>query len=93
MKDGVRTNHYRIHERHSSGTSYEIDTGNRIDLNSNYFNITKKIINTTLKAIQILLLDAAIKFILTRVVLITTTIYRVGANANVNIQVDNGNLM
>ena len=33
-EDGIRTNHYRIYERHSSGTSYEIDTaGNRIDLN------------------------------------------------------------
>ena len=43
-EDGIRTNHYRIYERHSSGTSYEIDTaGNRIDLNmASYFNITNK---------------------------------------------------
>ena len=42
-EDGIRTNHYRIYERHSSGTSYEIDTdGNRIDLNmASYFNITQ----------------------------------------------------
>ena len=32
-EDGNRTNHYRIHERHTSGTSYEIDNGgNRTDI-------------------------------------------------------------
>ena len=42
--DGVRTNHYRIHERHSSGTSYEIDTaGNRIDLvTASHYIVTNK---------------------------------------------------
>ena len=43
-KDGVRTNHYRIHERHSSGTGYEIDTaGNRIDLvTASHYIVTNK---------------------------------------------------
>ena len=94
-KDGVRTNHYRIHERHSSGTGYEIDTaGNRIDLNTaSYFNITNKDNKHYIRGNSDVTIDGRHKVYINKSGIADNNYdIQVGPNANVNIQVDNGNL-
>ena len=94
-EDGIRTNHYRIHERHSSGTSYEIDTaGNRIDLNmASYFNITQKDNKHYIKGNSDITIDGRHKVFINKSGIADNNYdIQVGPNANVNIQVDNGNL-
>ena len=94
-EDGIRTNHYRIHERHSSGTSYEIDTaGNRIDLNmASYFNITQKDNKHFIKGDSDITIDGRHKVYINKSGTADNNYdIQVGPNANVNIQVDNGNL-
>ena len=94
-KDGVRTNHYRIHERHNSGTSYEIDIhGNRIDLNTaSYFNITNKDNKHYIKGNSDVTIDGRHKVYINKSGIADNNYdIQVGPNANVNIQVDNGNL-
>ena len=94
-EDGIRTNHYRIHERHSSGTSYEIDTaGNRIDLNmASYFNITQKDNRHYIKGNSDVTIDGRHKVFINKSGIADNNYdIQVGPNANVNIQVDNGNL-
>ena len=94
-KDGVRTNHYRIHERHSSGTSYEIDTaGNRIDINTaSYFNITNKDNKHYIRGNSDVTIDGRHKVYINKSGIADNNYdIQVGPNANVNIQVDNGNL-
>ena len=94
-KDGVRTNHYRIHERHSSGTGYEIDTaGNRIDLNTaSYFNITNADNKHYIKGNSDITIDGRHKVYINKSGTADNNYdIQVGPNANVNIQVDNGNL-
>ena len=94
-EDGIRTNHYRIHERHTSGTSYEIDTaGNRIDLNmASYFNITEKDNKHFIKGDSDITIDGRHKVYINKSGTADNNYdIQVGPNANVNIQVDNGNL-
>ena len=94
-KDGIRTNHYRIYERHSGGTSYEIDTaGNRIDLNmASYFNITNKDNKHYIKGNSDVTIDGRHKVYINKSGIENNNYdIQVGPNANVNIQVDNGNL-
>jgi len=94
-EDGIRTNHYRIYERHSSGTSYEIDTaGNRIDLNmASYFNITNKDNKHYIKGNSDVTIDGRHKVFINKSGTADNNYdIQVGPNANVNIQVDNGNL-
>ena len=94
-KDGIRTNHYRIYERHSGGTSYEIDTaGNRIDLNmASYFNITNKDNKHYIKGNSDVTIDGRHKVFINKSGTADNNYdIQVGPNANVNIQVDNGNL-
>ena len=94
-EDGIRTNHYRIYERHSSGTSYEIDTaGNRIDLNmASYFNITQKDNKHYIKGNSDVTIDGRHKVYINKSGTANNNYdIQVGPNANVNIQVDNGNL-
>ena len=94
-KDGVRTNHYRIHERHSSGTGYEIDTaGNRIDINTaSYFNITNKDNKHYIRGNSDVTIDGRHKVYINKSGIADNNYdIQVGPNANVNIQVDNGNL-
>ena len=93
--DGIRTNHYRIYERHSGGTSYEIDTaGNRIDLNmASYFNITQKDNKHYIKGNSDVTIDGRHKVFINKSGTADNNYdIQVGPNANVNIQVDNGNL-
>ena len=94
-ENGIRTNHYRIHERHTSGTSYEIDTaGNRIDLNmASYFNITEKDNKHFIKGDSDITIDGRHKVYINKSGTADNNYdIQVGPNANVNIQVDNGNL-
>jgi len=94
-KDGNRINHYRIHERHTSGTSYEIDTaGNRIDLNTaSYYNITNKDNKHYIKGNSDVTIDGRHKVYINKSGTADNNYdIQVGPNANVNIQVDNGNL-
>jgi len=94
-KDGIRTNHYRIYERHSGGTYYEIDTaGNRIDLNmASYFNITNKDNKHYIKGNSDVTIDGRHKVFINKSGTANNNYdIQVGPNANVNIQVDNGNL-
>ena len=94
-KDGVRTNHYRIHERHSSGTGYEIDTaGNRIAINTaSYFNITNKDNKHYIRGNSDVTIDGRHKVYINKSGIADNNYdIQVGPNANVNIQVDNGNL-
>ena len=94
-ENGIRTNHYRIHERHASGTSYEIDTaGNRIDLNmTSYFNITQKDNKHYIKGNSDVTIDGRHKVFINKSGIADNNYdIQVGPNANVNIQVDNGNL-
>ena len=94
-ENGNRTNHYRIHERHTSGTSYEIDTaGNRIDLNmASYFNITEKDNKHFIKGDSDITIDGRHKVYINKSGTADNNYdIQVGPNANVNIQVDNGNL-
>ena len=94
-EDGVRTNHYRIHERHTSGTSYEIDTaGNRIDLNmASYFNITQKDNKHFIKGDSDITIDGRHKLYINKTNAENNHYdIQVGANANINIQVDDGNV-
>ena len=94
-ENGIRTNHYRIHERHASGTSYEIDTaGNRIDLNmASYFNITEKDNKHFIKGDSDITIDGRHKVYINKSGTADNNYdIQVGPNANVNIQVDNGNL-
>ena len=94
-EDGIRTNHYRIYEQHASGTSYEIDTaGNRIDLNmASYFNITQKDNKHYIKGNSDVTIDGRHKVFINKSGIENNNYdIQVGPNANVNIQVDNGNL-
>ena len=94
-ENGNRINHYRIHERHTSGTSYEIDTaGNRIDLNmASYFNITEKDNKHFIKGDSDITIDGRHKVYINKSGTADNNYdIQVGPNANVNIQVDNGNL-
>ena len=94
-ENGIRINHYRIHERHTSGTSYEIDTaGNRIDLNmASYFNITQKDNKHFIKGDSDITIDGRHKVYINKSGTADNNYdIQVGPNANVNIQVDNGNL-
>ncbi len=94
-EDGIRTNHYRIYEQHSSGTSYEIDTaGNRIDLNkASYFNITDQDNKHYIKGNSDVTIDGRHKVYINKSGTADNNYdIQVGPNANVNIQVDNGNL-
>ena len=93
--DGVRTNHYRIHERHSSGTSYEIDTaGNRIDLvTASHYIVTNKDNKHYIQGNSDITINGRHKVYINKNGLEDNNYdIQIGPGANVNIQVDNGNL-
>jgi len=93
--DGVRTNHYRIHERHTSGTSYEIDSsGNKVDsVVGDHYNITDGKSQSLISGSKDLSIDGHYKLYINKSgTLFNNYDIQIGAGANINIQVDSGNV-
>jgi|MDTC01.1.fsa_nt_gb hypothetical protein len=94
-ENGIRTNFYRIHERHTSGTAYEIDNGgNKTNLivGDQFTNVKGKDQNfiegnsdTTINGRHKLFINKDGN---------SNNNYdiQIGPNANINIQVDKGNI-
>ena len=94
-ENGIRTNHYRIHERHTSGTSYEIDSsGNKVDsVVGDHYNITDGKSQSLISGSKDLSIDGHYKLYVNKSGS-TDNHYdiQIGAGANINIQVDSGNV-
>ena len=87
--------HTRIHERHQSGTSYEIDhQGNKTDLVvSNHYNITSGNSQSLISGSKDLSIDGHYKLYINKSgSLFNNYDIQIGAGANINIQVDSGNV-
>ena len=85
----------RIHERHQSGTSYEIDhQGNKTDLVvSNHYNITSGNSQSLISGSKDLSIDGHYKLYINKSgSLFNNYDIQIGAGANINIQVDSGNV-
>ena len=94
-EDGIRTNHYRIHSRHTSGTGYEIDNaGNIVNkvvadsyelIDKNHYVNIKQDSDITINGRHKIFINKDAK---------ENNHYdiHVGANANINIQVDTGDI-
>ena len=85
----------RIHERHQSGTSYEIDhQGNKTDLVvSNHYNITNGNSQSLISGSKDLSIDGHYKLYINKSgSLFNNYDIQIGAGANINIQVDAGNV-
>lgn len=94
-ENGIRTNHYRIHSRHTSGTGYEIDNaGNIINkvvadsyelIDKNHYVNIKQDSDITINGRHKIFINKDAK---------ENNHYdiHVGANANINIQVDTGDI-
>lgn len=89
------TNNTRIHERHQSGTSYEIDhSGNKTDLIvSNHYNITSGNSQGLISGSKDLSIDGHYKLYINKGGSDNNHYdIQIGPNANINIQVDQGNV-
>ena len=87
--------HKRIHERHTSGTSYEIDNdGNKTNLIvGDHYTITNKDDNTFIAGASNTTIDGHHKLYINKSGLENNNYdIQVGANANINVQVDTGNI-
>ena len=85
----------RIHERHRTGTSYEIDeSGNKTELTvSNHYNIIKGSSQALIEGLKDLSIDGHYKLYINKSGSPNNHYdIQVGAGANVNIQVDSGNV-
>ena len=94
-ENGIRTNHYRIHSRHTSGTGYEIDNaGNIVNkvvadsyelIDKNHYVNIKQDSDITINGRHKIFINKDAK---------ENNHYdiHVGANANINIQVDTGDI-
>ena len=94
-ENGVRTNYYRIHERHTSGTGYEItNNGDRIDIITNdHYTLTSNNHKAYIQGNSDITIDGRHKVYINKDGQSNNHYdIQVGPNANVNIQVDNGNL-
>ena len=94
-EDGNRTNHYRIHERHTSGTGYEItNNGDKIDIIKNdHYVLTSKDNKHFIQGDSDITINGRHKVYINKTGQSNNNYdIQVGPNANVNIQVDNGNL-
>jgi len=93
--DGNRTNHYRIYERHASGTSTEMtNNGDRIDIITNdHYTLTSNNNKAYIQGNSDITIDGRHKVYINKDGQSNNHYdIQVGPNANVNIQVDNGNL-
>ena len=93
--DGIRTNHYRIYERHASGTSTEMtNNGDRIDIITNdHYTLTSTNNKAYIQGDSDITIAGRHKIYINKDGEENNHYdIQVGPNANVNIQVDNGNL-
>ena len=93
--DGIRTNHYRIYERHASGTSTEMtNNGDRIDIITNdHYVLTTNNNKAYIQGDSDITIAGRHKIYINKDGEENNHYdIQVGPNANVNIQVDNGNL-
>src|SRR6056300_2030332 len=94
-EDGIRTNHYRIYERHSSGTSTEMtNNGDRIDIITNdHYTLTSNNNKAYIQGDSDITIDGRHKVFINKDGQPNNNYdIQIGPGANVNIQVDNGNL-
>tara|TARA_E500000331_G_scaffold312057_1_gene319760 strand:+ start:1984 stop:3132 length:1149 start_codon:yes stop_codon:yes gene_type:complete len=94
-EDGIRHNHYRIHERHSSGTGYEIlSNGDKVDLvTGSHYGVTNSDHKHYIQGNSDITINGRHKVFINKDGKENNNYdIQVGPNANVNIQVDNGNL-
>ena len=94
-ENGVRTNYYRIHERHTSGTGYEItNNGDKIDIITNdHYTLTSNNNKAYIQGNSDITIAGRHKIYVNKDGQSNNHYdIQVGPNANVNIQVDNGNL-
>ena len=94
-ENGNRTNYYRIHERHTSGTGYEItNNGDKIDIIKNdHYILTSKDNKHYIQGDSDITINGRHKVYINKTGQENNNYdIQVGPNANVNIQVDNGNL-
>ena len=94
-EDGNRVNHYRIHERHTSGTAYEIDNaGNKTDLIiGDHYTIKSKNSQAQIDGNSDISINGHHKLYINKNGLPDNNYdIQVGPNANINIQVDTGNI-
>tara|TARA_B110001454_G_scaffold77543_2_gene75091 strand:+ start:958 stop:2100 length:1143 start_codon:yes stop_codon:yes gene_type:complete len=94
-EDGVRTNHYRIYERHSSGTSTEIDNaGNQTNIiKSSHYQLISKDKKVYVAGNSDITIDGRHKLYINK----NNTVdnhydIQIGAGASINIQVDSGDV-
>ena len=93
--DGIRTNHYRIYERHASGTSTEMtNNGDRIDIITNdHYTLTSNNNKAFIQGDSDITIAGRHKIYINKDGEENNHYdIQIGPNANVNIQVDNGNL-
>ena len=94
-EDGNKIGHYRIHERHNSGTGYEILTnGDKVDLvTGNHYGVTNGNSQHYIQGNSDITINGRHKVYINKDGKENNNYdIQVGPNANVNIQVDNGNL-
>ena len=94
-ENGVRTNYYRIHEIHTSGTGYEItNNGDKIDIITNdHYTLTSNNNKAYIQGDSDITIDGRHKVYINKSGQANNNYdIQIGPGANVNIQVDNGNL-
>ena len=94
-EDGNKIGHYRIHERHNSGTGYEILTnGDKVDLvTGSHFTVTNKDNKHYIQGDSDITISGRHKIYINKDGEQDNHYdIQVGPKANVNIQVDDGNL-
>ena len=94
-EDGNRTNHYRIHERHTSGTSYEIDnSGNKTDIiKGDHYTITAGKKQALIEGNSDLSINGRHKLYINKSGQSNNHYdIQVGPGASVNVQVDSGDI-
>ena len=94
-QDGNKIGHYRIHERHNSGTGYEILTnGDKVDLvTGSHYSVTNKNNKHYIQGDSDITISGRHKIYINKDGQANNNYdIQVGPKANVNIQVDEGNL-
>ena len=94
-ENGIRTNHYRIHSRHTSGTGYEIDNAGNIvnKVVADSYELIDKNSYVNIKENSDITINGRHKIFINKDAKENNHYdIHVGANANINIQVDTGDI-